>query len=83
MSKPIITVDLHNMTTDEAKFLIDKTLKEADFSVYRIKLIHGYNRGNALFRMIKDEYEYFGHPKVKRLDRGANPGETDLVLREY
>ncbi len=83
MSEPIITLDLHNMTTDEARHMINKTLQSADSSTYRIRLIHGYNRGDALFRMIKDEYEYFGHKKVKRLDRGANPGQTDLVLREY
>lgn len=83
MNDPIITIDLHGMGVEDAKLEINRALASAGPSVYRIRLIHGYNRGDALFKMIKDEYEYFGHPKVKRLDRGANPGETDLVLREY
>ncbi len=27
--------------------------------------------------------EYAKHPKVLRIELGLNPGETDLVLREF
>ena len=80
MTSPIITVDLHGLNQDEAIKVIDKALKNADSSVYQIKLIHGYNRGTSLKRMIVNEYKY--HPKVQRIQPGDNLGTTILVLRE-
>ena len=80
MGKPIIEVDLHGLFQDEAIKVIDKVLKNADDSTYQIKLIHGYNRGTSLKKMIIDEYKY--HPKVLRIKPGDNLGITILVLRE-
>ena len=80
MGNPIITIDLHGMFRDEAIKTIDKALKNADFSTYQIKLVHGYNRGTSLKTMISEEYRY--HPKVIRIKPGDNLGTTILVLRE-
>ena len=80
MGKPIFEVDLHGLFQDEAIKVIDKVLKNADDSTYQIKLIHGYNRGTSLKKMIIDEYKY--HPKVLRIKPGDNLGITILVLRE-
>ncbi|MBQ6150199.1 MAG: hypothetical protein IJJ03_00925 [Mogibacterium sp.] len=68
------------MFRDEAIKTIDKALKNADFSTYQIKLVHGYNRGTSLKTMITEEYRY--HPKVIRIKPGDNLGTTILVLRE-
>ena len=74
-------LDLHGMTCYQAKVVIDAALKQADRSVYRIELIHGYRGGTDLKTMIRKDYAK--HPKVLRLEMGLNPGATDLVLREY
>ena len=49
-------------------------------SVYRLKVIHGYHGGTVLRDAVRARYR--NHPKVKRIEVGLNPGETDLVLRE-
>ena len=80
MGAPFIDIDLHGMFQDEAIKVIDKALKNADNSTYKIRLIHGYHRGTSLKNMIVDEYKY--DPKVLRIEPGPNQGVTVLVLRE-
>ena len=80
MSEPILRLDLHGMTQDEAIKAIDKALSSAGPMTYQLQLIHGYNRGTSLRTMIYDWYRY--EPKVKRITPGDNPGITVLVLRE-
>lgn len=77
----IVEIDLHGYTTAQARILIDARLRQADKSVYRLRLIHGYHGGTALRDHIR--YAYAKNPKVLRIECGLNPGETDLVLREF
>ena len=77
----ILELDLHGMTKIQARTAVDAKLRRADRSVYRLRLIHGYRGGTELRDMIRAAYR--GHPKVLRIELGMNPGETDLVLREY
>lgn len=77
----IIEVDLHGMNTHQAKIAIDSKLKRAKAGTYRIRVIHGYHGGTALRDMIRKSYR--SHPKILRVELGLNPGETDLVLREF
>lgn len=81
MREPIITIDLHGMTQDEAIRVIDRALSGADQGTYRIRLVHGYNRGTALKTMIHDIYRY--DKKVRKIVPGENMGITELVLREW
>ncbi|MDD6800552.1 MAG: hypothetical protein PUE85_09085 [Firmicutes bacterium] len=74
----IVVIDVHNMNCYQARALIDSRLKSAGGSVYRIRIVHGYNSGTALRDMIYETYS----GRVKRIERRSNPGETDLVLRE-
>ena len=76
----IIEVDLHGMTQVQARTAVESSLKRASKSVYRLRLIHGYNSGTALRDMLRKEFA--GHKKVLRVELGMNPGATDLVLRE-
>ena len=76
----IIEVDLHGMTQVQARIAVESALKRASKSVYRLRLIHGYNGGTALRNMLRKEFA--GHKKVLRVELGMNPGITDLVLRE-
>ena len=73
-------LDVHNMTKVQALASIDAALKRADAGVYRIRVIHGYHGGTVLRDAVRARYAK--HPKVKRLELGMNPGETDLILRE-
>ena len=43
----IVEIDLHGMNTSEANAAIDDALRKATDSVYRIRCIHGFNRGTA------------------------------------
>ena len=82
IQKPILELDIHGCTSEEAKSKIDQILLTAGTGVYKIRIIHGFNRGNRLQKMIYDEYEYFGNDKVIKLRGGENPGITELILRE-
>ncbi len=75
-----IEIDIHGMTKYQAKLCIDSQLKKAKGSLYRIRIIHGYQGGTELKDMVRREYQK--HPKVLRLEIGMNQGSTELVLRE-
>ena len=74
-------LDVHNMTRAQALIAVDAALRRADSGVYRLRMIHGYHGGTALRDAIRSRYA--AHPRVLRLELGLNPGETDLVLREF
>ena len=75
-----LEINVHNMTKMQAIAAIDARLRRADASVYRLRVIHGYHGGTVLRDAVRAHYK--NHPKVKRIELGLNPGETDLVLRE-
>ena len=68
------------MTQAQAITAIDAKLRRVNSSVYRLRVIHGYHGGTAIRDAVRTRYR--NHPKVKRIEIGLNPGETDLVLRE-
>ncbi len=74
-------IDVHGCTQVQARTLIDSRLRRATAATYRLRVVHGYTRGTALRDMIRKTY--VKHPKVLRIELGLNPGETDLVLREF
>jgi len=78
----IVTVDVHGMDKRSAKIYIDQKLSQASSGVYRIRIIHGYHGGTELRTMVRKVYKS-SNSKVLRVEVGLNPGETDLVLREY
>lgn len=73
-------INVHNMTKVQALTAIDAALRRANAGVYRIRVIHGYHGGTVLRDAVRAHYAK--HPKVRRIELGLNPGETDLVLRE-
>lgn len=80
MSESIIELDVHGMTLYQAQIAIDAALRRAG-GAYRIRVVHGYRGGTALRDGVRERYA--AHPKVKRIELGLNPGQTDLVLREF
>lgn len=81
MQPGILELDLHGMNAYQAKTAVDAALRRAKGGTYRLRLIHGYRSGTALRDMLRTAYR--SHPKVLRIELGLNPGETDLVLREF
>ena len=79
MQAGILELDLHGMNAYQAKIAIDAALRRSK-GVYRIRIIHGGNHNTVLRDMIAEEYA--SHPLVLRIERGANGGQSDLVLRE-
>ena len=73
-------IDVHNMTKVQAITAIDARLRRANGSVNRFRVIHGYHNGTVLRDAVRAHYK--DHTKVKRIELGLNPGETDLILRE-
>ena len=80
MYESIVRIDLHGKNAYQARIALDAALLRARGGVYRIRCIHGCHGGTALRDMIRAEYA--GHPRVIRLERSADGGATDLVLRE-
>ena len=81
--QPIIEIDVHGLTADQAVAKIEEIIKKADQSTYRIRVIHGFNRGTHIQQAIYREIGYGLNPKVLRITGGSNQGITELVLREY
>lgn len=82
MASPgILTVDIHGKTCVQARVALNAALRKCDASVFRIRVIHGYNRGTELRDMVRDEFAHA--PRVLRVQACLNPGATELVLREY
>ena len=79
MQTAFIEIDVHGMTREQAFTTTDARLRRAD-GAYRIRVIHGYHGGTVLRDAIRAHYR--NHAKVKRIELGLNPGETDLLLRE-
>ena len=75
----IIEIDLHGKNTYQAKVTIDAALRRSK-GVYRIRIVHGFNRGTELRDFVRTEYK--SAPGVLRLDTSES-GATTLVLREY
>lgn len=80
---PIIEIDVHGLFADQAVEKIEAEIRKANVSTYRIRVIHGYNRGNSIQRAIYREIGHGLNPKILRIVGGDNPGITELVLREY
>ena len=80
---PIIEIDVHGLTADQAVIRIEAEIRKANISTYRIRIIHGFNRGNRIQRAIYREIGKGLNPRVLRITGGDNPGITELILREY
>ncbi len=83
LQTPIIELDVHGLTVEQAVARIENEIKKANASTYRIKVIHGFHRGNHIQRGIYREIGHGLNPKVLRITGGDNPGITELILREY
>ncbi len=82
INTPIIEIDVHGMTVDEAIRAIQGKVHAAATGVYKIRVIHGYHGGTRIRSAIFEEFRYGREPKVKRVEMGSNEGITELILKE-
>ena len=74
----VMTVDLHQMQSAQAKSWLTAKVTGAPRQIREIVVIHGYRGGTALQNMVRKS---FRHPRVKQVILGLNPGETVLILK--
>lgn len=73
-----IEVNIHGMTSREAKRALEQLLSRAGKDVTEIKVIHGYNSGQVLRNMVRKELK---HPRISAKLISLNPGETRILLK--
>ena len=62
---------------------IESFINRANPSTYRIRVVHGFNRGNAIQQAIYRELGHGLNPKVLRIVGGDNPGITELYCGNF
>ena len=73
-----IEIDLHNMTVNDAKRVLERTVMAAPATVKEVLVIHGYRRGTEMLNMVRQRF------KCHRVDRKIltmNQGITILILK--
>lgn len=73
----VLQLDLHLMTKDAVRMLLDKTILMMRFP-FRLDLIHGFNNGVVLKNLIK--YEYINDRITAIYTPDYNPGRTILEV---
>ena len=72
------SIDLHGLTVYEAEMALTEFLNHQPKGVMAVEVTHGYSRGTALKKMVKQE---FHHWKIKEKRVGLNPGVTYFYLK--
>jgi DNA-nicking Smr family endonuclease len=72
-----LEVDLHGLTAEDAKRRLEHLLSNAGPEVKEMRVIHGYNSGQALRNMVRVRLK---HPRIATKLVTLNPGETRLLL---
>lgn len=74
-----ICIDIHGMCTSEAhKFILNK-LNNCSSNISEIEIIHGYNNGQALQKLVRQQLK---HPRIERKIIGLNNGSTTLIIHK-
>ena len=77
VSGQCVEIDIHNMRCDEAKRYIERFLSDADGSVKKVVIIHGYTSGTVLRDMVRTRLK---HRRIRSKQLSLNPGITTLYL---
>lgn len=75
----ILIVDLHDKTVPEAEYILSKELDTLPYYIKVVEVVHGYRKGQAILKMIRQEFE---HPKIKRKYQTFNRGVTRLEINQ-
>ena len=58
-----VTIDLHDMELEEAKYYLDKLFETLPDDIMEIVVIHGYRKGQVLLNMVRKDFK---HPRIKK-----------------
>ena len=72
-----ITIDLHDMELEEAKYHLDKLFETLPDDIMEIVVIHGYRKGQVLLNMVRKEFK---HPRIKKKIIPINKGITLFLV---
>lgn len=72
------TIDLHGLTVEDAELDLIDFLEQLPKEVRAVEVTHGYSRGVALKRMVRND---FYHWRVRTTQVSLNPGSTWLILK--
>ena len=75
--KTTVEINLHGLTTADAKRKLEQFLSRLPASVTEVIVIHGYHGGQALGNMVRQRLK---HPRIRAKILRLNPGETRLLL---
>lgn len=73
-----VSIDLHGMTSAEAKKRLLSALKNCSGDVGEIEIVHGFNSGKVLLNMVRS----LSHPRIDRKIVGMNNGVTIYVIKK-
>lgn len=74
-----ITIDLHDMEEQEARFYLEKAIDTAEDKIKEIVVIHGYRKGQVILKMVRKE---FTHKRIERKEIPFNKGITLIYLKD-
>ncbi|MGI6298230.1 MAG: Smr/MutS family protein [Saccharofermentanales bacterium] len=74
------SIDIHGMSVNEAKRFLERTIISLDRKIRDVIIIHGYNSGNALQFMVRNELHC---KRIKEKIIPLNPGRTILRINSY
>lgn len=74
----IAEVDLHGLTVYDGEEKLLDVLQVLPQEVKLLVVTHGYSRGTALKKMVKED---FYHWRIKEKRVGLNPGATFFLLK--
>ena len=74
----VMTVNLHQMDTAQAKQWLYAKVTSAPGEIREIEVIHGFHGGTALRNMVRRS---FSHPRVRGKVVPLNQGSTILILK--
>ena len=73
-----VEVDIHGMTTEQARRELEQFLSRISGNVTELVVIHGYNGGQALLKMVRTKLK---HPRIGSKLLTLNSGQTRLILK--
>ena len=73
-----LEVDIHGMTSSDAKRQLEHLLSRADKSTKEILVIHGYSHGQVLKEMVRTQLK---HPRIDCKLLSLNQGQTRIILK--
>ena len=79
MKRPYKTIDIHGLSPDQAKRLIEFEIRRAPQNAEKILIIHGYSRGTVLRDMVRGGLD---SPRIREvMPCFANDGESTIYLK--